>query len=218
MARKKKNIHYIYKTTCNVTGKYYIGMHSTINLDDGYMGSGKRLRYSIRKYGKENHIKEILEFCDNREELANREREIVNEQLLNEDLCMNLVVGGEGGRGFTKEEQRKNAKKSNAKQKILRETDPEWVENVRKKRSEGHKKTYDDGRREKFYFYDWDGKKHSEESKNKMSEAKKGKGTGKANSQFGTCWITNGTENKKIKKEDLESYIRDGWERGRKIK
>ena len=55
MARKKPHIHYIYKTTCNVTKRYYIGMHSTTNLEDGYLGSGKRLRYSIRKYGKENH-------------------------------------------------------------------------------------------------------------------------------------------------------------------
>ena len=52
--RKVKNIHYIYKTTCNITGRWYVGMHSTSNENDGYMGSGKRLRYSIRKYGKEN--------------------------------------------------------------------------------------------------------------------------------------------------------------------
>lgn len=191
-------------------------MHSTDDLDDGYIGSGKRLWYSINYHGKENHTKEILEYCDTREELKNREREIVNEQLLEEDLCMNLIVGGEGGRGFTSDEQRENAKKSNAKQKILRETDPEWVENVRKKRSEGHKKTYDDGRREKTYFYDWNGKNHSDESKSKMSEAKKGKVSGKANSQFGTCWITNGTEAKKIKKEDLNSYLDKGWRKGRK--
>lgn len=44
-------------------------MHSTDNLEDGYLGSEKRLRYSINKHGAENHEREILEFVDSREEL-----------------------------------------------------------------------------------------------------------------------------------------------------
>ena len=97
MARKQRNIHYIYKTTCNVTGRYYVGMHSAYNLEDGYMGSGKRLRYSIRKHGIENHTKEILEFLPTREDLVLREIEIVTKELISEDLCMNLREGGTGG-------------------------------------------------------------------------------------------------------------------------
>ena len=38
---------------------------------------------------------------------------------------------------------------------------------------------------------------------------------GKNNSQYGTCWITNEKESKKIFKGDL---IPDGWRLGRKIK
>jgi len=68
--RKQKKFHYIYKITRN-DGKYYIGLHSTDNIDDGYFGSGKRLRYSIRKHGKEAHTKEIIEFLPSREELKN---------------------------------------------------------------------------------------------------------------------------------------------------
>lgn len=35
--------HYIYKTE-HINGKYYIGRHSTNNVDDGYKGSGKWVR------------------------------------------------------------------------------------------------------------------------------------------------------------------------------
>ena len=45
--------------------KYYVGMHSTSNLKDGYLGSGKSLRYAIRKYGEENFKIEIIEWCKN---------------------------------------------------------------------------------------------------------------------------------------------------------
>ena len=50
----KVKYHFLYKTTNLINGKYYYGMHSTYKLNDGYLGSGKILRYSIRKYGKEN--------------------------------------------------------------------------------------------------------------------------------------------------------------------
>ena len=100
MPRKEKKFHFIYKTTNTVTGKYYIGMHSTNDLEDGYLGSGKRLRYSIRKHGVENHKRLILEFFDTRQELAAKEREVVDLDLIAKEECMNLREGGEGGLGF----------------------------------------------------------------------------------------------------------------------
>jgi hypothetical protein len=89
--------NFIYKTTDLRTGKYYIGMHSTNTLDDGYMGSGKRISYLLKKYDKSNFKFEILEFLPNRALLAQREKEIVNKQLLNDNKCLNLKAGGEGG-------------------------------------------------------------------------------------------------------------------------
>lgn len=98
-----RKFHFIYKTTCIVTGKYYIGMHNAFKINDGYLGSGKVLRLSIAKYGKKNHVREILEMLPNRESLKIREKEIVNEDLLKDPLCMNLCGGGEGPSCFSDE-------------------------------------------------------------------------------------------------------------------
>lgn len=95
MPRKPHNIHYLYKTTCLITGRYYFGIHSTSNFEDGYIGSGKRLRYSIRKYGKKNHTKEILQFFNTRVELEEKEVSLIKEYI-NDINCMNLTNGGTG--------------------------------------------------------------------------------------------------------------------------
>jgi len=210
--RKQKKYHLIYRTTNLINDKYYIGMHSTSNLDDGYLGSGKRLWHSINYYGKENFKIEILEYCDNRKELMRREEEIVNEQLISEDLCMNLRIGGKGG--WTIEQQKLNNFKSQEKQKILR-LDEEWVKKKSKLQSKALKVAYDEGRRDRKQVMDWNGKTHREESKMKMSKSMKGKGKGETNSQFGSCWITNETDNRKIMKGGL---IPNGWRLGRKMK
>lgn len=71
-------------------------MHSTNDLEDGYIGSGQRLWHSIKKYGRENFVKEILEYFPDRESLQNKEIEIVNSDLLLDPLCMNISLGGRG--------------------------------------------------------------------------------------------------------------------------
>ena len=73
-------------------------MHSTDDMDDGYLGSGKILRNSINKYGKENHIREIYgDFLPDRESLRLREAEIIDNHRLMDPKCMNNKLGGEGG-------------------------------------------------------------------------------------------------------------------------
>ena len=220
MARTEKKYHYIYKITCNITNKYYIGMHSTNNLEDGYFGSGKRLWFSINYHGKENHVKDILEFLPNRQLLKEREEKIVNQHLLNEPLCMNLVIGGQGG-GFVNEEhfikfQTNGSKAGNKAFKYKLENDLVFRESLSKNRSENSKKAMIDGRLKSVNkSYDWTGKKHSDQTKQKISELKIGTGTGETNSQYGTCWITKEGTNKKIKKEDLQAYLNEGWVKGR---
>lgn len=97
MLRKDRKFHFIYKTTCLITGRFYIGMHSTDVLDDKYLGSGKQLQWSLKKHGRDSHCREVLEHCENRETLIIREKDVVNHHLLADDRCMNLAIGGEGG-------------------------------------------------------------------------------------------------------------------------
>ena len=68
----------IYKITNLIDGKMYIGKHITSDIDDGYMGSGKRIKRAIKKYGEENFRKEWLMFCEDEEELNYMERVYVD--------------------------------------------------------------------------------------------------------------------------------------------
>ena len=135
---KNKKYHFIYKTTNLINNQFYIGMHSTSNIKDGYLGSGKRLKRSLKKYGENNFKFEILEFLPTRESLINREIELVNGNLLKDALCINLKLGGSGG--FSNKQQSINAKKSNEKQKVLRETDKNWATKTKINRSKSQKK------------------------------------------------------------------------------
>ncbi len=94
---KEFRYHIIYKTTNILNNKFYIGMHSTNNIDDDYIGSGRRLYNSIKAHGRVNHKTEILHYCKTREELCSKEKEIVNEDLIKDSLCLNLMTGGHGG-------------------------------------------------------------------------------------------------------------------------
>jgi hypothetical protein len=216
MPRSPHKYHYIYKTTNLKNGKFYIGMHSTNNLDDGYLGSGNRLRRAIRKYGKANFKLEILEFFKSRNELASREKDLVNEDLLKDPLCMNLKIGGNGG--FTKEQVYAGLKSANENRLVLLKENTEFKTKFSKAVKNGLKIVREAGKKCGFQDannrYDWTGKKHSIKTIEKMKTTAKEKQLGKKekNSQYGTQWITNGKINKKIKKEHI---IPEGWRIGR---
>lgn len=92
----QRKYHVIYKTTCTVTGKWYIGMHSTDDVNDGYMGSGSIIARSIKKHGKDNHVIEIVEYLPDRKSLSLREEEILTKELRKDPMCMNIRSGGTG--------------------------------------------------------------------------------------------------------------------------
>ena len=80
-----------------ITDRYYIGMHETSNIEDGYLGSGRRLKASVKKHGKKNHVRTILHTLNSRDDMIAKEIEIVTENLLKDPLCFNMKVGGHGG-------------------------------------------------------------------------------------------------------------------------
>ena len=108
-----KTYNYIYLITNKINSKIYIGKHSTDNLDDGYMGSGKLISKAIQKYGIENFTKEYLAFCDIEETLNYLERfYIKNYKAKDKEIGYNLADGGDGcnywlGRHRTEETKKK---------------------------------------------------------------------------------------------------------------
>jgi hypothetical protein len=71
-------MHYIIYKTFTPSGKYYIGRHSTNNLDDGYIGSGKWVR-SIKD--RSSLTREILAFADSESELKILEEQFISKSL-----------------------------------------------------------------------------------------------------------------------------------------
>lgn len=87
--------HYFYKIINKLNGHFYYRIHSTNNLEDGYMGSGHRLHRAYKKYGIENFEKEIIKFFETREELVDYEIEVVTDELIQDENCYNIILGGE---------------------------------------------------------------------------------------------------------------------------
>jgi len=89
--------YYFYKITNNINGKYYYGVHSTTNINDGYMGSGKHLGNAINKYGESNFTKTIMRYFVDKSDMYSYEKLIVNKDMINDPMCYNLKCGGIGG-------------------------------------------------------------------------------------------------------------------------
>lgn len=206
----------IYKTTNTINGKFYIGKHKTKCLDDGYMGSGKILKHAISKYGVENFHREILYSCKTEREMNLFEKILV---VPDPEINYNLCPGGHGGFGYINTNASWNTEKHRAAairscairsekfQDLVK--DPKWKKDwIEKTKTAQLLRT-----NHKDYVHPWQGRKHTEQTKKKMSKIKN---IGQTNSQFGTMWITNGTENKKIKKE--VDIIPDGWYKGRNMR
>ena len=197
----------IYKVTNLLNDRFYIGMHIGFP-DDNYMGSGRRIKAEIKKYGRENFKKEILEELNSRAELVLREKQIVNDELRQNPLCLNLKNGGDGGGGFWSEEQHLAASRRGGR-----------IAGLLHGRNNAYR-AHEILRKSGNFFGGSNNKLGtitSEQTKSKISKTfkERGIGVGEKNSQFGTCWVTKDSKSAKIKKEQLDEYLANGYLRGR---
>ena len=286
--------HYFYKITNNLNGKFYYGIHSTNNLDDGYMGSGVLLHKAYEKYGVENFTKKIIRIFSTREECSDYESKIITEGLVRDKMCYNLTKGGDSiatsgmltvknkdgnvclvypdderwingelvgsTKGFVncfdktisaytqveKSEFFNNRNKyygltsgmvvcrlKNSNDKFFLLDKEEYISNIEKYETPTSNTVLCKDRKGNIYRVPldnedlksgklkrfWCGLKHSEETKEKMRKKHRENQhqKGEKNSQYGTCWITKDKINKKIKKNDLNLYLKEGWIKGRVV-
>lgn len=103
----------VYKTTCLVNSKIYIGKHRTENPDvfDGYLGNSVWVdrtdrinhpqfpfHFAVKKYGVKNFRRETLFVFDTEDEAYAKEAELVTEEFIKQDSNYNVVLGGKGGK------------------------------------------------------------------------------------------------------------------------
>lgn len=205
----------VYKTVNLVNKKYYVGVHKTTTPDDDYLGSGVLLKQAIQKYGKTNFKKEVLAIFENKNDAYELERTLVK-------ICeesYNLKEGGEGGFEHLNDGSETHLIRAKAAAtlggkitiKAIRKRyaeDPEYRVYMHDKIKTGIRNSKTKSRR-------FTGKHHSAVSKRKIGEQNKKHQSGENNSQYGLKWITNGTDNAKIKSND---HLPEGWRFGRTIK
>lgn len=104
----------VYKTTCLINNKIYIGVHCTNKLNDGYIGNGiynqrtaekgkstQLFHNAVKKYGYDNFKREILHDFIAAEHAFGLEKVIVDEYFVSREDNYNMKIGGNGGNTMT---------------------------------------------------------------------------------------------------------------------
>ena len=153
-------IHFVYITTNTVNDKQYVGDHSSDNLDDNYLGSGVAIRKAIKKYGKENFTKQILEQFNTKEEAEGAQ--IFYIEKFNTLIPNGYNISPSGGihwGGVHSDESKR-------KMSLSKKGKPTWNKGKTNVYSEETRLKWSEKRK---------GKKLSDESKIKLSKRTKGK-------------------------------------------
>lgn len=78
----------VYRITHQKSNHFYIGRHTTDNINDSYYGSGSHPLLKDRN----NLTKEILFSYNSPEQMIQKEIELIIENI-NDPLCMNMIIG-----------------------------------------------------------------------------------------------------------------------------
>ena len=172
--------YYIYKTTNNINGKIYIGQRFSNRRDIEYLGSGKILKLAIKKYGKKNFTKEIIEICLTKSALDKREIYWIDFfDSRNRKIGYNITKGGGGTLGvklvFT-EEHKLNISKSKKGKTLTEEhklSISKYHADISGDKNPMFGKTHTKEVKELLKTINI-GKKYTKETKKKQSEQRKG--------------------------------------------
>jgi hypothetical protein len=91
--------YYVYLITNKINGKQYIGDHSTSNEDDNYLGSGIYLKKALKKYGKNNFKKEVLQYFDSKKDAFDAQEKYINQ--FNTLIPNGYNISPKGGHGVS---------------------------------------------------------------------------------------------------------------------
>lgn len=204
----------VYKTINLVNNKFYIGKHNQ-HIDpyhfDGYYGSGSQIQNAVKKYGKENFIRETLFVFDNEADCLLKEEETVAPHL-GKSYCYNMRSGGIGGfehiNSIPKEDRPniKSYRHKVASGEIKVGGTQNWTEETYNKvRQTGWSKLMEQGivnPNQWEHLTDDERKQRSENLSKKL--------TGSGNGSFGTKFYYNPVtkEKKRFRPEDI---IPEGW-------
>jgi len=173
---------FIYKTTNLINNIIYIGKYCGSN--NNYLGSGTYLKRAIKKYGKENFSRIILEDgIEDHDYLCKREIYWIDfYDSANPKIGYNLTKGGKGNFGWIPSKETKKKMSKFKIEKYVGENNPFYgkkhSQEARKKMSENHADV--SGKNHPMF-----GKHHTQESRRKMSKSKVGKYVGENNPMFG---------------------------------